>query len=484
MSQVAGVRDALLIATGEYQNKRLRRLRSPAQDARELAAVLEDPDVGGFQVSSVIDKPHYDIAQSIERFFQDRSPYDLLLVHLSCHGIKDDDGLLYFAASNTSPDLPASTSVSAEFLRNQMLRCRAKSIVLLLDCCYSGSFLAGMKGDENIDLREELAGHGRVVITATSRTEYAWEDDGLVELKPAPSRFTGAVVAGLRTGEADLDGDGRIGVDELYDYVYDALRRAKVRQTPRKWADLEYRVFVATAKRSTRQTAPNGPAVTGRTRRGRSATIRIGLSLAEAAFGACRELSIDTFVRCSECGGTGSVLREMPTNCEPCNGSGLLQRDNPRESPCPACEGYGTVIPNPCPQCAGDGRVQTRRTLTVRIPPGVEDGTHIQYIGQCEAGPLGGPNGDLFLEVVELKHPDFERRGCDLYTSTVIPKAVAAAGGTIHIETLEGPRNVRIGAGLTSGTLLRIAGAGVPHLHDGSSGSRRGDLMVRVSLGD
>src|SRR5262249_16921493 len=183
------VRDALLIATGRYQSKRLRMLRSPVQDALQLGAVLEDPAVGGFRVSNVIDEPHYDIAQSIERFFQNRNPGDLLLVHLSCHGIKDNDGLLYFAASNTNPDLPASTSIAAEFLRNQRLRSRAKSIFLLLDCCYSGSFLTGMKGDENVDIREELAGHGRAVITATSRTEYAWEGEGLVEFEPEPSRF-------------------------------------------------------------------------------------------------------------------------------------------------------------------------------------------------------------------------------------------------------------------------------------------------------
>jgi molecular chaperone DnaJ len=164
------------------------------QDARQLAGVLEDPDVGNFNVSSVINEPHYDIARAIEGFFQNRSSGDLLLVHFSCHGIRDSDGGLHFAALNTNPDLPASTAISAEFVKTQMFRSRAKSIILLLDCCYSGAFLTGMKAGEDVDIREELAGHGRAVITATSRTEYAWEGDQVREFKPEPSRFTGVIV--------------------------------------------------------------------------------------------------------------------------------------------------------------------------------------------------------------------------------------------------------------------------------------------------
>lgn len=108
MKSVAGVRDALLVAAGTYDNSHLSQLRSPARDAHELASVLEDQAIGGFSVTQVIDKPHYEVASAIERFFQDRSPGDLLLLHLSCHGIKDIDGALYFASVNTDPTLPAS----------------------------------------------------------------------------------------------------------------------------------------------------------------------------------------------------------------------------------------------------------------------------------------------------------------------------------------------------------------------------------------
>src|SRR5262249_34348573 len=94
----------------------------------------------------------------------------------------------------------------------------------------------------------------------------------------------------------------------------------------------------------------------------------------------------------------------------------------------PACSGYGTVLPRPCPECDGDGRVRTRRTMKVRIPAGVEDGTHIQLAGEGETGPGGGPPGDLFLEVVQRPHPIFERQGDDLHCTLTIPLVAAALG--------------------------------------------------------
>lgn len=243
-------RHALLVATGTYDNRALSRLRSPARDARELAEVLQDPRIGDFEVGTVVDRPHHEVARAIEGFFLDRRRDDLLLLHLSCHGLKHDNGELHFAATDTDQRLLASTSVPAQFVRLQMNRCRARSIVLLLDCCYSGAFLTGGKGDTAVHVREELAGHGRVVLTATNRTEYAWEGERVTELEPEPSRFTGALVKGLRTGEADRDRDGLIGVHELYDYVYEELRDSGVRQRPQLWAEVEHRVVVARSVRA------------------------------------------------------------------------------------------------------------------------------------------------------------------------------------------------------------------------------------------
>ncbi len=251
-----GEREALLIATGSYADVRLSRLRSPARDVRELAEVLADDTVGGFHVDRLVDPRAQEMRQSIERFFKNRGRNDLLLVHLSCHGIKDDDGNLYFAAHDTEKDLPDSTGVSAEFLRKHMAKCRARSIVILLDCCYSGVFIEGRKGDDDVHLKDELAGHGRAVLTATNSTEYAWEGDHASALDPQPSRFTAAVVAGLHDGQADLDGDGRVSVDDLYTYVYERLKRERVRQTPKKWAELEYKVFLTVRRPAPRITWP------------------------------------------------------------------------------------------------------------------------------------------------------------------------------------------------------------------------------------
>ncbi|WP_326585430.1 MFS transporter [Streptomyces sp. NBC_00481] len=244
----SGGRFALLIATGEYDEPGLRRLRSPVRDADGLGEVLRDREIGDFVVQTVVDARHHEVNRAIEAFFRGRGRHDVLLLHISCHGVKSDNGELYFAARDTHRDLLASTAVSADFLRSQMTRCRAKSIVLLLDCCYSGAFIPGAKGDPAVYVQDELAGHGRAVLTATNRTEYAWEGDHLSELNPEPSRFTGAIIEGLRTGEADSNADGRVSVQDLYEYVCERLHAARVRQRPQMWAEWQYGVVVAYAR--------------------------------------------------------------------------------------------------------------------------------------------------------------------------------------------------------------------------------------------
>ena len=132
--------------------------------------------------------------------------------------------------------------------------------------------------------------------------------------------------------------------------------------------------------------------------------------------------------------------------------------------PCPQCGGFGTVIRTPCPECAGDGRVRTRRTLKVRIPAGVENGTHIQLAGEGEVGPGGGPAGDLFLEIVERPHAIFQRRGDDLHCTVTIPMTAAALGTTLTVETLDGPEEIDIRPGTQSGQVIPLYGRGVQHL--------------------
>ncbi len=155
-----------------------------------------------------------------------------------------------------------------------------------------------------------------------------------------------------------------------------------------------------------------------RARRGRNATIRVELDLSECAFGTTKDLVVDTAVVCPTCSGQGTAPGTHPTTCEVCNGRGEVSQVTRSflgqvmtSRPCPGCGGYGTVIRKPCPECDGDGRVRTRRTIKVRIPAGVEDGTHIQLAGEGETGPGGGPPGDLFLEIVQRPHADLRAAG-------------------------------------------------------------------------
>jgi hypothetical protein len=250
-----GVRRALLVTCSTYKDPGLHRLRSPTQDAEALRRVLADSAIGGFEVEVVADQPHWVVTRQIAGFFNDRRPEDLVLLYLSGHGVKDDEGHLYFAASDTELDSLEATAVAAGFVNRQMGRTRSRRIVLLLDCCYSGAFAQGMggaaKADKAVHLRDQFGGRGRVVLTASKATEYSFEGGQVTEDTGQPSVFTAAIVRGLETGEADRNGDGLISLDELYDYVYDQVRGGGASQTPAKWAfGVEGELLVA---HSTRQ---------------------------------------------------------------------------------------------------------------------------------------------------------------------------------------------------------------------------------------
>jgi len=237
-SVLTGTRSALIIASRGYQDPGLGQLRSPAHDAEALARVLGDPRIGGFDVTTLLDAPSYEIGEAVEDFFADRSPDDLLLMHFSCHGVKDESGELYFASSNTKLRRLGATAVAAEFVNRRMNRSRSRRIVLLLDCCYAGAFERGMtaRAGTTVNIEEQFGGRGRAVITASSSMEYAFEGDRLADAHElAPSVFTSALVEGLDTGEADRDQDGQVSLDELYDYVYDKVRVVTPNQTPGKW---------------------------------------------------------------------------------------------------------------------------------------------------------------------------------------------------------------------------------------------------------
>ena len=239
------VREALVVAVDQYADEGLGRLRAPADDAEALGAVLGDPRIGDFVVRVLRNESAQTIRVAVEDFFADRKPDDLLLLHFSCHGLKNAAGELYLAASDSRPDRLASTAVPADFVNRQMADSRAQRIALFLDCCYGGAFPRGMvvraAGDVAIGdafaTQREAGGRGRVVVTASSSVEYAFEGAELAsDAQVAPSVFTGSVVAGLESGEADRDGDGWVGLNELFGYVAERVRRVTPHQTPHLWA--------------------------------------------------------------------------------------------------------------------------------------------------------------------------------------------------------------------------------------------------------
>lgn len=224
---------------------------------------------------------------------------------------------------------------------------------------------------------------------------------------------------------------------------------------------------------------------TPRARRGQDALVRIDIDLAEAAFGARRDVQVDTRVVCGACHGTCCAPGTSPRTCEACGGRGSVQRvarsflgQVMTTSPCAVCQGFGTVIPEKCRECSGEGRVSTVRTVQVEVPAGVESGTRIKLTGQGEVGPGGGPAGDLYVEVREKPHPTFTRRGDDIHCTVELPMTAAALGTVIGVATLDGRRDVDVRAGTQPNDVITLRGLGVGHLHVGG----RGDLHVHVEV--
>ena len=232
-----------------------------------------------------------------------------------------------------------------------------------------------------------------------------------------------------------------------------------------------------------------------RARRGQDALIRLDVELAEAAFGVTRDLKVDTALRCEACEGQGTAPGTKPITCETCHGQGevaVVQRSFLGEirtlRPCAACRGYGSIIPDPCRECSGDGRIRSRRTLTVKIPAGVDHGTRVQLAGQGEVGPGGGPAGDLYVEIHVEPHKTFTRHGSDLHTTISLPMTAAALGTQLTLPLLEADvagddsdtvttYDLEIRPGTQSGSEQVIRGFGVPSLRGG-----RGDLVVSISV--
>lgn len=228
-----------------------------------------------------------------------------------------------------------------------------------------------------------------------------------------------------------------------------------------------------------RRGGPAGP------RRGSDVKVRVSIDLAQAASGVEKTLRLKLLDPCERCGGSGAEPGTSPETCPTCGGAGevrQVQRSMLGQlvsvRPCPECNGEGFRIRNRCQACRGEGRVRTERTVKVDVPPGVSTDDVLKLSGRGNAGPRGGPRGDVLVVVEVEADPRFERRGDDLLLDLPVTFSQAALGARIEIPTIDGSETVSIPSGMQSGQAIRMRGRGMPRLR--SSG--RGDQIVRVRV--
>lgn len=223
----------------------------------------------------------------------------------------------------------------------------------------------------------------------------------------------------------------------------------------------------------------------GGRRRGpqRGADLRydLDISFEEAARGTETTIQIPRAEACDTCRGSGAAPGSRPSTCPQCHGLGQLRYQQGFFSvarTCGQCRGTGSVITRPCSTCRGAGRVQKDRKLTVRIPAGIATGQRLRLAGEGEAGPSGGPPGDLYVVIHVQEHPFFHRDGNDLYCEIPVNFPTLALGGEIRIPTLEGEESFTLPEGTESGTTFRLRGRGLPDV----GGQGRGDLLVTLKV--
>jgi molecular chaperone DnaJ len=208
---------------------------------------------------------------------------------------------------------------------------------------------------------------------------------------------------------------------------------------------------------------------------------RMEIAFEDAARGVEAPIAISRLESCSDCGGLGAAAGTKPRNCPVCRGTGrqrLSQGFLTVTRPCGHCRGEGRVIDQPCPGCRGEGRRRGKKQLTIRIPGGVETGSRLRLTGEGDAGPNGGPAGDLYVVLTVAEHELFDREGDDLILRLDLPFPTLVLGGEVEVSTLEGPETVSIAAGTASGSDVRLRGRGFGRLGRGG----RGDLVVKVGV--
>lgn len=215
--------------------------------------------------------------------------------------------------------------------------------------------------------------------------------------------------------------------------------------------------------------------------RGADLGYEMRLELEKAVSGDTVKIDVPSQVTCETCDGSGAKKGTQPVQCTTCNGAGQVRMQQgffSIQQTCPACKGAGTMISDPCPTCHGRGRVRKTRTLSVKVPAGVDDGDRIRLSGEGEAGRNGGPPGDLYVEVRVNPHKLFNRDGADLSCEVPISFATATLGGDVELPTLDGNVSLKVPAGTQSGKVFRLRGKGVTIVRD----PRKGDLFAQVAV--
>jgi molecular chaperone DnaJ len=221
----------------------------------------------------------------------------------------------------------------------------------------------------------------------------------------------------------------------------------------------------------------------GRSTVQRGADLRydIEITLEEAAEGKEETLEIPRLETCGECAGSGAEKGSSPVTCTGCGGSGQTRYQQGFFSvmrTCPTCAGRGQIIQNPCKKCRGEGRIEKEKKIELKIPAGVETGSRLRVSGEGEAGPGGGPSGDLYVIIHVKEHEIFERQGANLYSAVPVTFATAALGGEVKVKTLTGEEDLKVPAGTQTGTVFRIRSQGMPAL----GGRGKGDLFVAATF--
>ena len=215
--------------------------------------------------------------------------------------------------------------------------------------------------------------------------------------------------------------------------------------------------------------------------RGSDLRYNLDIDLEQAVKGTEVKIRVPTLVTCGVCDGSGAKKGSSPVTCPTCGGVGQVRMQQgffSVQQTCPNCHGKGKIISDPCTNCHGQGLIEETKTLSVKVPAGVDTGDRIRLTGEGEAGPDGGPAGDLFVQMNVREHKIFERDGKHLYCEVPISIIDAALGGELEVPTLDGRVKLKIPAETQTGKLFRLRGKGVTPVRGGSTG----DLLCRVAL--